>query len=138
MNTIVGAGYNTIDKLFAITEKDLSNINGIGTIIAKDFVTDINENKSSMIELLKYIKIKTINNTDLIGTSFCFTGSLNSMKRSEAEELVKNKGGLIKSSVTKGLTYLVTNDKDSGSAKNKKAKELKIQIINEKEFLAII
>ena len=69
----------------------------------------------------------------LSGFSFCFTGEL-SIKRSVAEKMVKELGGSIKSSVVKGLSYLVTNDTTSGSAKNKKAQSLGIPVINEEEF----
>jgi DNA ligase (NAD+) len=44
----------------------------------------------------------------------------------------------VKSSVAKGLTYLVTNDPKSGSSKNTKARQLGIKIITEKEFLALL
>ena len=79
----------------------------------------------------------TLNGNKLTSMSFCFTGKLETMKRSEAEAKVKSLGGEIKN-VTKGLTYLVTNDTESGSAKNKKAKELGICIINEEEFKKLI
>ena len=74
----------------------------------------------------------------LEGISFCFTGELKEIKRKEAEEKVKELGGTAKSSVVKSLTYLVTNEPDSGSSKNKKAQELGVKIIDEKEFLALI
>lgn len=70
----------------------------------------------------------------LTGKSYCFTGKLNTITRSQAEEMVINAGGKI-SGVSKNLTYLVTNDKDSGSAKNKKAEALGITLIDEEEFL---
>jgi DNA ligase (NAD+) len=60
------------------------------------------------------------------------------MKRGEAEERIKALGAQSKSSVVKGLSYLVTNDPASGSAKNKKARELGVSIIDEDQFLAII
>ena len=60
------------------------------------------------------------------------------MKRSDAEKLVREMGGIAKSSVTKDLDYLVTNDPSSGSEKNRKAQELSINIIDEKEFLEMI
>ena len=70
--------------------------------------------------------------------SFCFTGELNSMKRSQAEAFVKENGGSCKSSVTKDLTYLVTNDTSSGSTKNQKALLYNIPIINEETFLEMV
>jgi DNA ligase (NAD+) len=60
------------------------------------------------------------------------------MKRSRAEEKVKALGGSVKSSVVKDLSYLVTNDPESGSAKNQKARTLGIPIINEEQFLALL
>jgi DNA ligase (NAD+) len=74
----------------------------------------------------------------LSGSSFCFTGELASMKRSEAEAAVKALGGVTKAGVTKGLTWLVTNDPSSGSDKNKKAREYGVAIIDEEAFLALI
>jgi DNA ligase (NAD+) len=60
------------------------------------------------------------------------------MKRSEAEERVKALGGSAKSSVVKDLSFLVTNDPESGSGKNKRARSLGVPIIDEKEFLAVL
>ena len=74
----------------------------------------------------------------LSGLSFCFTGELSSMKRPQAEQKVKDLGGIIKTSGVKGLSYLVTNDPSSGSSKNRKAESLGIPVIGEKEFLALL
>ena len=60
------------------------------------------------------------------------------IKRAEAEKKVKALGGTTKSSVVKGLSYLVTNDTTSGSAKNVKAQSLGIPVINEEEFLKML
>ena len=60
------------------------------------------------------------------------------MKRADAENLVKSEGGTCKSSVTKDLSYLVTNDTTSGSSKNQKAAKLGIPIINEIQFLEML
>jgi DNA ligase (NAD+) len=86
------------------------------------------------------IAIASPREEDLVlrGQSFCFTGELRTMKRSAAEEKIKALGASAKSSVVKGLSYLVTNDVESGSAKNKKAQELGIPIINEEQFLAML
>ena len=57
---------------------------------------------------------------------------------SVAERLVRERGGTVKSSVTKDLSYLVTNDPGSGSSKNIKASSLGVPIIDEKAFLALL
>ena len=60
------------------------------------------------------------------------------MKRNLAAEKVKTLGGSVKESVVKDLSYLVTNDPESGSAKNKKALDLGVKIIDEESFFAIL
>jgi len=71
------------------------------------------------------------------GQSVCFTGALNTMSRSEASKKAQDAGFEVKSGVSKGLTYLVTNNIDSGSSKAKKAQQLGTKVINEEEFLKI-
>ena len=119
---------------------------GVGETTARKFVNGVKSNLLDMKYTLAHgIRIKNnVNNKNnnltgnkLSGMSFCFTGKLETMKRSEAEAKVKSLGGEIKN-VTKGLTYLVTNDTESGSAKNKKAKELGVFVINEEEFKKLI
>ena len=82
-----------------------------------------------------FIEIESAAGGILSGKSFCFTGELHSMKRADAELIVQNAGGSVKSSVTKDLSYLVTNDVASGSSKNAKAAKLGIPVITEDEFL---
>ena len=60
------------------------------------------------------------------------------MTRSEASKKAEAAGFEVKGGVNKGLTYLVTNDTESGSSKNRKAKELGTKVINEQEFLKLI
>ena len=70
--------------------------------------------------------------------SVCFTGSLNTMTRNQASELAQRAGYEVKSSVGRGLTYLITNDPHSGSSKNQKAQKLGTKIITEEQFLALV
>jgi DNA ligase (NAD+) len=138
---VVQSGYETIDKIFELSEEQVAGIYGFAEIMAHTFVQGMKENFLEMKNLIdnKIITIKVPeNNAALSGKSFCFTGELHSMKRSDAQAIVKEKGGSVKSSVVKGLSYLVTNDTSSGSSKNLKAKELGIPVINEEEFLALI
>ena len=70
--------------------------------------------------------------------SVCFTGALNSMSRNEASKKAEAAGYEVKSGVSKGLTYLVTNTPDSGSSKNKKAQQLGTKVITEEDFLKLV
>lgn len=133
------AGYNTLEKILAASEDDIKNIYGFAEITAKNIVEGLKENAEEMRYLVNnnIITIKNYSEGILTGKSFCFTGEM-SIKRSYAENLVKEKGGLVKTSVTKDLTYLVTNDTLSGSSKNQKAAKFGIAVIDEKEFMKLI
>lgn len=135
------AGYDTIEKILNLTEEKVSLVYGFAETLSHTFIQGIKENEDEMKSLLASgtIKIKEANlNSSLAGKSFCFTGELSKMKRADAQSLVKENGGLVKSSVVKGLSYLVTNDPSSGSSKNLKAKELGVSVISEKEFLDLM
>ena len=109
---------------------------------ASSFILGLSFVKDEMEELLSsgYISIKSVEKKEgkLQNLSFCFTGELEKMNRKEAEKLVKEAGGIVKSSVTKDLTYLVTNTPDSGSSKNKKALTVGCKIITENEFYKLL
>lgn len=116
---------------------------GIGSLTLQKFKDDIRENLAIVdmfINDSRYNCLETtrsnVATTKHIG-SVCFTGKLNTMTRSQASKLAEDNGYEVKDGVNKGLTYLVTNDTESGSSKNKKAKQLGTKIISEKEFLAL-
>jgi DNA ligase (NAD+) len=143
MDKVASAGFNTLEKLRQASVEDLSGVYGLGEITAKIIADGLTETAAEMDAVLAAGVISIAPPPDeesrpMRGLSFCFTGELASMKRNEAEERIKALGASAKSSVVKGLSYLVTNDPGSGSAKNKKARELGVLIINEEEFLALI
>jgi DNA ligase (NAD+) len=143
MEKLVSSGFDTLEKLRSATEADLSNVYGLGEITAKTIVRGLTECAGEMDQVLStgIISIASppaAEEVPLKGLSFCFTGELKMMKRNMAEEKVKVLGGSVKSSVVKDLSYLVTNDPDSGSAKNKKARELKVKIIDEEGFFNLL
>jgi DNA ligase (NAD+) len=143
MERVVTAGYDTLEKLRAVSAADLSKLWGIGGITAETIVQGVKDIKDEIDKVLAagIISIApppSAESQPLRGLSFCFTGELKTMKRSAAEEKIKALGASPKSSVVKDLSYLVTNDTESGSAKNKKANDLGIPIINEEAFLALV
>lgn len=74
----------------------------------------------------------------LAGTSFCFTGALETMTRADAHEFIQNEGGVFSTSVIRGLDFLVTNTPHSGTIKNQKAQEYGTAIIDEEQFLQLV
>ena len=137
---VIEGGFDTLEKLLSATAEDFEKVYGFAQITAAAFAQGLAENADEMRSLAasKAVTIKEKKAGALAGISFCFTGELKSMKRADAEALVKEKGGSAKSSVTKDLSYLVTNDKNSGSSKNAKAAKFGVPIINEEEFLFLV
>ena len=136
---LTASGFDTLEKLLAATEDQIASVYGFAQITARTIKEGLKENEEEMRALLESgtILIEEAGGGKLAGKSFCFTGEL-SIKRADAEKMVKDNGGSIKSSVTKDLSYLVTNDTSSGSSKNVKAAKLGIPVIDEKEFLQLL
>ena len=136
---LVAAGFNTLDKLLIATQDQIADVYGFADIMAHTIVQGLAENAAEMRALVNNgtITIQSTQNGKVSGMSFCFTGELVTMKRLDAEQLVKQNGGMCKTSVTKDLTYLVTNDTTSGSSKNVKAASLGIPVITEQQFLKL-
>ncbi|MDR1898828.1 MAG: BRCT domain-containing protein, partial [Treponema sp.] len=121
----------------------LAAVYGLADITAGIIVEGLKETAAEMDEVLATgiigIAPPPAEDTLLLkGLSFCFTGELASMKRGEAEEKIRALGAAAKSTVVKDLSFLVTNDPESGSAKNQKARKLGVPIIDEARFLAIL
>lgn len=137
---LIGAGFDSLEKLLAANEDQIASVYGFAEIMAHTIVEGLAENAAEMRQLVESgtIELEQAGAGLLAGKSFCFTGELVTMKRADAEQLVKKNGGSIKSSVTKDLSYLVTNDTTSGSSKNVKAAKLGIPVIDEKAFLELL
>jgi DNA ligase (NAD+) len=143
MEKVAAAGFNTLEKLRSAAVADLAGVYGLGDITAGVIVDGLAETTAEMDAVLAEGIISIAppppeETQPLRSLSFCFTGELSSLKRSEAEEQIRALGAQAKSAVVKDLSYLVTNDPESGSGKNKKARHLGIPIIDEEQFLALL
>lgn len=79
---------------------------------------------------------ETIQDTSLDGLTFVITGKLNHFKNRDAiKDKIESLGGKVTGSVSKNTSYLINNDKDSTSSKNKSAKSLGIPILSEEDFI---
>ncbi len=119
--------------------EQLENIDGLGEKAINSFINYFSNegNLKESFAILDIIKIDEIDsNYESLNKSILFTGTLKIMSRDRAKELAKKKGYKIASNVSKNLDILVYGEK-SGS-KLKKANDLKINILNEKDFLNLI
>ncbi len=124
--------------------EQLIQINGIGAVMANAYVNFfLNErNRQSIEDLLREIEFEkqtsagSVSEMLLDGLTFVITGSVEHYKnRNELKESIESLGGKTTDSVTTKTDYLINNDNMSNSAKNKKAKELGVEIITEQQFL---
>lgn len=119
---------------------DFSHLEDVGEIMNKS-LHDWWESKDPMVELLPMemhfiVKEKnSVTNDFISGKTFCVTGAFHTMKRSEIEKIITERGGKLSSSVSKKTDFLLTNDAGSGSTKALKAAELGIPVMSEEEFL---
>lgn len=136
--------YN-FDNIKNATLEQIIAIDGFGEIMAKSLVDYFNnENNLNLInKVFPLLKLNdNINNTEnssLKDKVFVITGDLQTFKnRKELQQKIEDLGGKVTNSVSSKTDYLINNDKNSTSSKNKKAKELNINIISEEDFLDLI
>lgn len=135
---------NDIDKIITAGKDELLEIEGIGEVLANsivDFFKDSKniENVKSLREVLIFEAEESAGSDSFAGKVFVITGSLEHFtNRNELKELIENNGGKVSGSVSSKTNFLINNDTASNSSKNKKAKELGVEIISEEDFLKLL
>ena len=130
------------EEIQSLDEDRLVAIEGIGDIMAAGFVKFFREQKNteSVKDILREVTLdETIEKTGstLTGKTFVITGSLEHFaNRDELKDRIEKAGGKVAGSVSSKTSYLINNDLLSTSGKNKKAKELGIEIIDEETIMA--
>jgi DNA ligase (NAD+) len=139
---------NAVENMYDFIAKDettLLELEDVGVKVAKSihvfFQNEQNIEMLQQLELLglqfKNVKKEAAGVDSLGGQTFLFTGTLNKLKRSDAEEMVEKNGGKIMSGVSSKLNYLIVGE-DAGSKLEKAKKINTIHIISEDEFLQLI
>ena len=135
---------NDIDRIISASKDDLLEIEGIGEVLANSiadfFRSEKNiENVESLRKILKFEKEESVGGDKLSGKVCVITGSLQHFSnRNELKEIIEKNGGKVSGSVSSKTNYLINNDTASNSSKNKKAKELGVEIISEEDFLKLL
>ena len=136
---------NDPERILNATAEELSDISGVGGVIAGTFVDYFadEEHRDLFRRLLVEVEIPeeevTEDSRKFEGVNFVITGSVNHFaNRAEVKEEIEKRGGKVTGSVTSKTNYLINNDVNSTSSKNRKARELNIPIISEEEFLNML
>ena len=132
-------------RVMDLNAEDLAAIDGIGDVIAGNYVAYFAdaEHRKLFEKLLKEVKLpeeqEDVGEQTFAGMNFVITGSVEHFaNRNEVKALIESKGGKVTGSVTSKTNYLINNNVESTSSKNKKAKDLGIPIITEEDFLKML
>ena len=138
------AFHEDAEELSRAELSEVVSIKGIGPILGESIVRYFKEEENcrlfrKLLSILHLHREEKAENTALSGEVFVITGSLaHFQNRKELEEEIRKAGASTASSVSKNTSYLINNDKNSTSSKNKKAKELGIPILSEEDFLKLL
>ena len=133
-----------LEKIRAAQAEELATVEGIGEVLAGGICEYFakEENNAVLDRLMEQLTVEkpetNAGDQNLEGQVFVITGSLHHFgNRNELKELIEARGGKVTGSVTSKTNYLINNDITSTSGKNKKAKELGVEIIDEDAFLGM-
>ena len=141
---IARACENKWANISSLAYDELISVSGIGEVMARDYEAFFADehNKSIVLDLVGELDIDESYEqvgTALSGETFVITGSLEHYKsRTELKKEIETQGGKVAGSVSKNTSYLVTNNPESGSSKNKAATELGVKIITEDEIRTML
>ncbi len=142
---VLAKSFGNIDKIINSTEDDLINLEEFGEIMANSVIQFFNEERN--IEVINKLRAARVNMNSIIsdkediesifdGMKIVLTGTLPTLKRNDAKEMIEKRGGKATSSVSKSTTFVLAGE-EAGS-KLAKANELGITVIDESKFLEIL
>ena len=135
--------FSSLEEILQATEEEIAQIEGFGGIMTKEVCAFFQ--KDSARELVSRLKDLGVNmvaqqpqaqSTSLQGSTFVLTGTLPTMSRKEATQLIESHGGKVTSSVSKKTSYVLAGD-EAGS-KLEKARQLEIPVLTEEELLHMV
>ena len=143
-NLISRSCRNKWSDIQSLDEEALTDIDGVGSVMARDYVGFFadEDNKAAIDELLGLLTLDEsyeAAGTSLEGKTFVITGSLEHYaNRKDLKAEIEAEGGKVAGSVSAKTDYLITNDPNSGSSKNRTARELGVAIITEEQIMEML
>lgn len=132
--------FGSVDRIRNATREELLAINGVGEVVADSvlaFFRDARE-LTQLDHLLQQVQLKPVTRPkgELAGTQWVFTGTLSSLGREDAKDMIRARGGEVSETVSKATTHVVVG-KEPGS-KAEKARKLGVRILDEQAFLRVV
>lgn len=138
-------GENALQKFIETVENggSFAEIDGIGDIVSDNIISWMNENRAEFDDLLGCLNVSDdaviAGDAPFAGKTFVITGAVYHYPNRDAVKAeIESLGGKVASSVSAKTDYLINNDVNSTSGKNKKAKELGIPVISEEEYMSML
>ncbi len=134
--------FRTLEAVMSASREDVEAIDGIGPVVASSVAAWFSDKTHRKVaeRLAKEVSIQEVKVTKgtgkLAGLTFVLTGTLPTLERAEAEEMIRAAGGDVSSSVSKKTSYVVAGE--SAGSKLDKAQALGVKIIDEADFLAML
>ena len=134
--------FETMDRIMSASAEEISSIEGFGIVMARNVENFFR--REANVQQIERLKVCGLNmnclmekaGDKLAGKTFVLTGTLPTLKRSEAQAMIEKQGGKVSGSVSKKTTYVVAGE-EAGS-KLTKAQELGITILSEAELLELL
>ncbi|MBQ3495005.1 MAG: NAD-dependent DNA ligase LigA [Clostridia bacterium] len=134
--------FGTLDNIKDATAEQLAEIKDVGDVIANN-IFEFFHNKQSLGYLNRLLEkgiqlseTQNVSNGKLVGKTFVLTGTLPTLTRNQATELIEKNGGQTSSSVSKNTSYVVAGE--AAGSKLAKAQSLGVVVLNEQEFLNLL
>jgi len=138
---LLAADFGSIEKLRSATEEDLMRVEGVGPNMAREVHMYFKGHGGKLVAKLlargvEPQAVEAPGEGPLTGKTFVFTGTMETMSRPDAEALVRRLGGKAASSVSSKTDYVVAGP--GAGSKLEKAQKLKVAVLDEEQFLAIV
>lgn len=138
---LLASHFKTIENLRVASSEELMGINGIGEIVARSISEWFSDSKKSELldRLLSEITIEKEGETKggfFSGKTVVLTGTLEAFSRDEAAEVIRRQGGTVSTSVSKKTDYVIAGE--NAGSKEKTARELGVDILNEDDFKKLL
>lgn len=140
--TLLMQKFGSVESVMAASAEEIAAIDGFGEILANSVYNAMREpHRVKLIERLKELGLKMTYSSKQVsdklnGLTFVLTGTLPTLKRDQAKEMIEQRGGKVSGSVSKKTSYVVAGE-EAGS-KLTKANELGITVLTEEQFLQMI
>ncbi|MDE2116957.1 MAG: NAD-dependent DNA ligase LigA, partial [Patescibacteria group bacterium] len=135
---LLAENFKTIEAIRAASKEELEAIEGIGPVVAQSLAQWFADktHKKLLDKLLKEVKLEKVSSSrdggKLSGLTFVLTGTLPSLERHDAEEMIRAAGGNVSSSVSKNTSSVLAGE--NPGSKLEKARSLGVKVIGEEEF----